>query len=41
MWDTFYGSNFIINPEKEHGVSMFVPQSPLPIHSFICYLANL
>ena len=29
MWDTFYGSNFIISPEKEHGVSMFVPQSPL------------
>jgi len=28
-WDTFYGNNFTISPEKEHGVSMFVPQSPL------------
>jgi len=28
-WDTFYGDNYTVSPEKEHGVSMFVPQSPL------------
>ncbi len=28
QWGTFYGNNFTVNEQKEHGVSMFVPQSP-------------
>ncbi len=28
QWGTFYGDNFTVDEQKEHGVSMFVPQSP-------------
>lgn len=27
-WDTFYGNNFTVTPERQHGVSMYIPQSP-------------
>lgn len=27
-WDTFYGDNFTATPDRQHGVSMYVPQSP-------------
>ena len=27
-WDTFYGNNFTITPERQHGVTMYVLQSP-------------
>ena len=27
-WDTFYGKNFTATPERQHGVSMYISQSP-------------
>jgi len=27
-WDKFYGDNFTVTKERQHGISMYVPQSP-------------
>lgn len=31
-WDVFYGNNFTVTPERQSGVSMYIPQSPTTGH---------
>ena len=31
-WDVFYGNNFAVTPDRQSGVSMYIPQSPQTGH---------